>query len=68
MIKTLNDNVDKSKMFIKEFSKSYYQGINFANDLTSTILDTSIVTHRDSWDPKVEIKLSNILKRYKTKN
>ncbi len=68
LIKTLNDNVDKSKMFIREFSKSYYQGINFANDVTSTILDTSIVTHRDNWDPIVEIELSNILKRYKEKN
>ena len=68
LIKTLNDNVDKSKLFINKFSELYYQGIDFSNNDTSTILDVSIVTHRDSWDKKTEEKLFNILKRYKEKN
>ena len=68
LIKTLNDNVDKSKLFINNFSELYYQGIDFSNNDTSTILDVSIVTHRDSWDKKTEEKLFNILKRYKEKN
>jgi len=68
LIKTLNDNVDKSKLFINKFSEIYYQGIDFSNNDTSTILDVSIVTHRDRWDKKTEKKLSNILKRYKEKN
>ena len=68
LIKTLNDNVDKSKLFIKSFSEYYYQGIDFTKDETSTILDTSIVTPRDNWDSKVENNLSIILNRYKEKN
>ena len=68
LIKTLNDNVDKSKLFINKFSELYYQGIDFSNNDTSTILDASIVTQRDSWDKKTEEKLFNILKRYKEKN
>jgi len=65
LIKTLNDNVDKSKSFISEFSKYYYQGIDFKNNETSSILDSSIITNINSWDKKIEKKLSNILKRYK---
>ena len=65
LLKTLNDNVEKSKIFINEFSKFYYQGIDFSNNDTSTILDSSIVTHKDSWDKEVHHNLSNILKRYK---
>ena len=68
VIKTLNENVDKSKLFIKMFSESYYQGIDFSNNKTSSILDTSIVTHKDSWNKDVENKLSFILKRYKEQN
>jgi len=68
LIKTLHDNVDKSKLFINEFSKYYYQGIDFKDNDTSTILDVSIVTKKDSWDKNLESKLSNILKRYKNKN
>jgi 5'-methylthioadenosine phosphorylase len=65
LLKTLNDNVEKSKLFINEFSKFYYQGIDFSNNDTSTILDSSIVTHKDNWDKEVYQKLFNILKRYK---
>ena len=68
LIKTLHDNVDKSKLFINEFSKYYYQGIDFKDNDTYTILDVSIVTKKDSWDKNLESKLSNILKRYKNKN
>ena len=68
VIKTLNENVYKSKLFIKMFSESYYQGIDFSNNKTSSILDTSIVTHKDSWNKDVENKLSFILKRYKEQN
>ena len=65
LLKTLNDNVDKSKLFINEFSKFYYEGIDFSNNDTSTILDTSIVTKIENWDEKISQKLSHILKRYK---
>lgn len=68
VIKTLNENVDKSKLFIKMFSESYYQGVDFSNDKTSNILDTSIVTPKDSWNKDVENKLSFILRRYKEQN
>jgi len=68
LIQTLNNNVGKSKLFINEFSKYYYQGIDFHNNDTSTILDVSIVTQKDSWDKNLEVKLSYILKRYKDSN
>jgi len=68
LMKTLNDNVDKSKLFVNEFSNYYYQGIDFKNNDTSTILDISIVTQKDSWDKNLEAKLSYILKRYKNNN
>ena len=65
IIKTLNDNVDNSKNFIKNFSSKYYEGISFANDKTSNILDTSIITKKEFWDKDLENKLTNILKRFK---
>ena len=68
LIKTLNDNVDKSKNFIKDFANYYYKNINFSDDNTSTILDTSIITPRDSWDTNKEKQLTNILRRFKSKN
>ena len=67
LIKTLNDNVDKSKNFIKDFADHYYKNINFSDDNTSTILDTSIITPRDSWDINKEKQLTNILRRFKSK-
>jgi 5'-methylthioadenosine phosphorylase len=68
LLKNLNDNVENSKLFIDEFSKFYYEGIDFSNNDTSTILDSSIVTSIDNWDKETEQNLSNILKRYKYKN
>jgi len=68
VLKTLRMNIDKSKSFIKTFSESYYQGIDFSYDKTSKILNTSIVTHRDSWNNEIEKNLSSILKRYKKEN
>ena len=65
LLKTLNENVEKSKLFISEFSKLYYKGIDFSNNETSTILDSSIVTQLDNWDKKVSQNLTHILKRYK---
>ena len=65
LLKTLKDNVDKSKLFINEFSKFYYEGIDFSKNDTSTILDSSIVTNINSWDKETDQNLSNILKRYK---
>ena len=65
LLKTLNENVEKSKLFIKEFSELYYKGIDFSNNETSTILDSSIVTQIENWDKKVSQNLSHILKRYK---
>ena len=68
IIKTLNENVDSSKSFIKSFSKTYYEGISFDNDNTSNILDTSIITKREFWDKQLEKKLNYILRRYKKNN
>ncbi len=68
IIKTLNENVDSSKNFIKSFSKTYYEGISFNNDNTSNILDTSIITKREFWDKQLEKKLNYILRRYKKNN
>ena len=65
LLKTLNENVEKSKFFINEFSKLYYQGIDFSNNGTSNILDSSIVTKIEHWDDKISQKLSYIIKRYK---
>jgi len=67
LIKTLNDNVDKSKNFIKDFANHYYKNINFSDDNTSTVLDTSIITPMDSWDVNKEKQLTNILRRFKSK-
>ena len=66
LIKTLNDNVDKSKNFIKDFANHYYKNINFSDDNTSTVLDTSIITPMDSWDINKEKQLTNILRRFKS--
>ena len=68
LIKTLNDNVEKSKLFIKNFSEYYCQGIDFSNDLTSSILDTSIITKKEFWDKDLENNLFYIIKRYKNNN
>ena len=65
LLKILNENVEKSKLFINEFSKLYYQGIDFSQNDTSTILDSSIVTKINNWDKKLKHNLTHILKRYK---
>jgi 5'-methylthioadenosine phosphorylase len=68
ILNTMRKNTEKSKKFIQSISNEYYQGIDFSEDKTRNILDTSIVTHRDSWDKEIEIKLTTILKRYKEAN
>ena len=68
ILNTMKDNTEKSKKFIQIISDEYYKGIDFSEDKTQNILDTSIVTHRDSWDKEIEIKLTTILKRYKEVN
>ena len=68
ILNTMKKNTDKSKKFIQSISNDYYKGIDFTMDKTRNILDTSIITHRDSWDPKVEKKLKTILQRYKEVN
>ena len=68
ILNTMRKNTEKSKKFIQSISNDYYKGIDFSEDKTRNILDTSIITHRDSWDPKVEIKLNTILQRYKKSN
>ena len=67
VIKTLNDNAEKSKNFIKDVSIEYFKGVDFSNDTTHNILDTSIITHRDQWDKEIELKLNSILHRLKNK-
>ena len=68
LLKNLHSNANKANLFIKNFTESYYKGINFSDDDTSTILDTSIVTKREYWKKEIENKLISILKRYKEKN
>ena len=68
ILNTMRKNTEKSKKFIQSISNEYYKGIDFSEDKTRNILDTSIVTHRDSWDKEIEIKLTTILKRYKEAN
>ena len=68
ILNTMKENTEKSKKFIQFISNGYYKGIDFSGDKTRNILDTSIVTHRDSWDKEIEIKLTTILKRYKEVN
>jgi len=66
VIKTMNNNVEKSKNFIKNISLEYYKGIDFSKDKTHKILDTSIVTHKNFWDKEIESKLVSILQRFKS--
>ena len=68
ILNTMKENTEKSKKFIQFISNGYYKGIDFSKDKTRNILDTSIITHRDSWDKEIEIKLKTILKRYKEVN
>ncbi len=68
IINTMKENTLKSKKFIQIISKEYYKGIDFSQDKTQNILDTSIITHRKVWDRDTEIKLNTILKRYKKVN
>ena len=68
VIKTMKENTQKSKNFIKKISKEYYKGIDFSKDKTQNILDTSIITDRNSWELETEKKLFTILKRFKKNN
>ncbi len=68
IINTMKNNTSKSKQFINSVSLDYYKGLNFENDKTHSILDTSIITHKNQWDKKTEDKLNSILKRYKKDN
>ena len=68
ILNTMRDNTEKSKKFIQIISEEYFKCIDFSQDKTQDILDTSIITHRDSWDKEIEIKLNTILKRYKEVN
>ena len=58
----------KSKKFIYAVSNQYSKGLDFSNDKTKNILDTSIITNRKSWDKETEKKLNTILNRYKKVN
>jgi len=68
VINTMKENTLKSKKFIQYISDEYYKGIDFSQDRTQNILDSSIITQRKSWDKETEIKLNTILKRFKEVN
>ena len=68
VINTMKENTLKSKKFIQLTSDEYYKGIDFSKDKTKNILDTSIITHHESWNKEIEKKLNTILKRYKKVN
>ena len=67
IIKTLNENSEKSKKFIRDVSIKYYEGIDFSKDTTHNILNTSIITQKEKWNEESETKLKTILKRFKNK-
>ena len=68
LLETMGKNVEKSKNFIENFSNKYFSYVDFSNDNTSTILNTSIVTQYEHWNRETELKLSVILKRFKQEN
>ena len=68
LLDTMNKNVKKSKNFIENFSNKYFSEIDFSSDNTSKILDTSIVTQYENWNKETELKLLNILERFKREN
>ena len=68
LLETMGKNVEKSKNFIENFSNKYFSNVDFSSDNTSTILNTSIVTQYEHWNRETEVKLSNILKRFKQEN
>ena len=68
LLDTMHKNVQKSKNFIENFSDKYFSNIDFSFDITSKILDTSIITQYENWDRDTETKLSNILKRFMKDN
>jgi len=68
IIKIMKENTSNSKKFIQTVSKEYSKGMDFSNDKTQNILDTSIISNRKSWDKETEKKLYTILKRYKAVN
>ena len=68
LLETMGKNVEKSKNFIENFSNKYFSYVDFSNDNTSTILNTSIVTKYEHWNRETEVKLSNILKRFRQEN
>ena len=68
LLETMGKNVEKSKNFIEKFSNKYFSYSDFSNDNTPTILNTSIITQYEHWNKETEVKLSNILKRFKQEN
>ena len=68
LLETMGKNIEKSKKFILNFSNKYFSNLDFSNDNTSTILNTSIVTQYEHWNREIEVKLANILKRFKQEN
>jgi len=68
LLETMRNNVKKSKNFIESFSNKYFSNLDFSSDNTSTILNTSIITQYENWNRETEVKLSNILKRFKQEN
>ena len=57
-------------MYLPEYNGSTKVALcsRFSTDNTSTILNTSIVTQYENWNRETEVKLSNILKRFKQEN
>ena len=68
LLETMGKNIEKSKKFILNFSNKYFSNLDFSKDNISTILNTSIVTQYEHWNREIEVKLANILKRFKQEN
>tara|TARA_Y100001960_G_C14611541_1_gene796036 strand:- start:217 stop:1098 length:882 start_codon:yes stop_codon:yes gene_type:complete len=68
LLNNLKKNAENAISFIKYFTIAYSKGVNFKNDDTSTILDTSIVTNKKYWKKNSISKLKFILERYIKEN
>ena len=68
LLNNLKKNTENAISFIKYFTIAYSKGVNFKNDDTSTILNTSIVTNKKYWKKNSIKKLKFILARYIKEN
>ena len=67
----MDGSIEPVQVFVRirpEFYLDNNENRSNDNDNTSTILNTSIITQYEHWNKETEVKLSNILKRFKQEN